>query len=126
MTAQRDTDRLINAFLMEGQTELADPVFDAVRATIEHKRQRTVYGPWRLPNAMNKLVPFGLGAAAVVVALVIGMQVFGPAAPGGVGGPPSPTPTASPSPKPFWRMRMCRSSSTTSASTSRPSPPDHA
>jgi len=101
MTAQRDPDRLITAFLMEGQTQLADPVFDAVRATIEHKRQRAVYGPWRLPNAMNKLLPFGLGAAAVVVALVIGIQLAGPTAPGGVGGPPSATPTASPSPTPI-------------------------
>ena len=32
MTARRDPDRLIHAFLMEGQTELADQVFDAVRA----------------------------------------------------------------------------------------------
>ena len=45
MTAQRDPDRLIHAFLMEGQTELADPVYDAVRATIERKRQRAVIGP---------------------------------------------------------------------------------
>jgi len=99
MTAPRDPDRLIHAFLMEGRTELADPVFDAVRATIERKRQRAVIGPWRLPNAMNKLVPIGLGAAAVVAVLVI--ATLGPAASGGVGGAPSPsatpTPTAEPS-----------------------------
>jgi len=101
MTAQRDPDRLINAFLMEGQTELADPVYDAVRASIEHTRQRAVIGPWRMPT-MNKLVPIGLGAAAVVVILVIGTQLLGPAAPSGVGGAPSPTaaPTTAPSPTP--------------------------
>ena len=97
MTAHRDPDRLIHAFLMEGQTELADPVFDAVRTTIERRPQRVVIGPWRTPF-MNKLVPIGLGAAAVVVALVIGAQLLGPPAPGGVGGAPSPTPTATPRP----------------------------
>ena len=99
MTAQRDPDRLIHQFLMEGSTELADPVYDAVRASIEQKRQRAVIGPWRMPT-MNKLVPIGLGAAAVVVALVVGTQLLAPAAPGGVGAAPSasPTPTTAPSP----------------------------
>lgn len=48
---------------------------------------------------MNKIVPIGLGAAAVVVALVVGTQLLGPPAPGGVGGAPSasPSPTAEPS-----------------------------
>lgn len=99
MNARRDPDRLIHDFLMEGQTALADPVYDAVRATIEHKRQRVVFGPWRMPD-MNKYVPIGLGAAAVVVALVIGAQLLGPPAPGGVGGAPSAEPTATPSPDP--------------------------
>ena len=97
MNAHRDPDRLVRAFLMEGQTELADQVYDAVRATIEDTRQRAVIGPWRLP-VMNKPVPIGLGAAAVVVALVIGTQLLGPSAPGGVGSAPSTTPAATPSP----------------------------
>jgi hypothetical protein len=99
MNAHRDPDRLINAFLMEGQTELADPVYDAVRATIEQKRQRVVFGPWRLPDIMNKFVPLGLGAAAVVLVLVVGTQLLRtPASDGGVGGAPSTTPSATPSP----------------------------
>lgn len=98
MTAPRDPDRMIHAFLSEGQTELADPVFDAVRATIEHRQQRVVVGPWRMP-LMSKFVSLGLGAAAVVVALVIGMQ-FLPSAPGGVGTQPSPSPSPAASPSP--------------------------
>lgn len=49
---------------------------------------------------MNKLVPIGLGAAAVVVALVVGTQVLGSPEAGGVGGAPTaePTPAASPTP----------------------------
>lgn len=97
MNAQRDPDRLINAFLMEGQTELADQVYDAVRATIDHQRQRVVIGPWRMP-LMNKVVSLGLGAAAVVVALVVGAQLLGPPAPSGVGGGPSATPSATAAP----------------------------
>ena len=45
---------------------------------------------------MSKLVPIGLGAAAVVVALVIGVQLLGPPASGGVGGAPSAAPSQTP------------------------------
>jgi hypothetical protein len=100
MTTPRDPDRLIHAFLLEGAEQLQDQVYDAVRAGIEQKRQRVAIGPWRMP-LMSKFVSLGLGAAAVVVALVIGVQLLGPAAPGGVGGAPSPDPSASPSPSPI-------------------------
>ena len=95
MNPRRDPDRLINAFLMDGQTELADQVYDAVRSTIERRRQRVFIGPWRLP-VMNKLVPIGVGAAAVVGALFVGSRLLG--APSGPGGFPSTEPSASPSP----------------------------
>jgi hypothetical protein len=88
MNARRDPDRLVHDFLMEGQTELADQVFDAVRATIEHRHQRAVIGPWRMPDIMSKLVPFVLGGAALVAVLVIGSQLFATAAPGGAGAAP--------------------------------------
>jgi hypothetical protein len=96
MNARRDPDRLIHTFLLEGAEQLQDQAYDAVRAVIEHKRQRAVIGPWRLPT-LNKIVPIGLGAAALVVALVVGSQYLGPPAPAGVGTAPSasPSPTAS-------------------------------
>lgn len=47
---------------------------------------------------MNKFVPVGLGAAAVVVVAVVGAQLLGPPAPGGVGGAPAPSPSAVASP----------------------------
>jgi hypothetical protein len=77
-----------------GADQLNDRVYDDVRAEIEQKRQRVVIGPWRMPD-MNKLVPIGLGAAAVVVVLVVGTQFFGPRAPAGVGAAPSATPEPS-------------------------------
>jgi hypothetical protein len=97
MNARRDPDRLIHAFLMEGRTELADQVYDAVRATIEDTHQRAVIGPWRMPT-MNKLAPIGLGAAAVVVALVVGARLLGPPPSSGIGGVPSVQPSVAPSP----------------------------
>ena len=39
-------------FLMEGQTRDCRPVVRRrARATIEHKHQRVVIGPWRLPDS---------------------------------------------------------------------------
>ncbi len=95
MTTPRDPDRLIREFLLEGEEQLQDQVYDVVRAEIEHKRQRVVIGPWRLPT-MNKFVTYGLAAAAVVAVLFVGSQVFGSPTGGGLG--TQPTPTATPEP----------------------------
>ena len=56
----------------------------------------------RMPDIMNKLVPIGLGTAAVVAILVVGAQQFGPASGGAGAAPPSatPSPTAAPTPTP--------------------------
>ena len=94
MTTSRDPDRLIRAFLDEGEEQLHDQVYDAVRAEIENKRQRAFVGPWRTP-LMNRFVTFGLGAAAVVViGLLLGAQLLGE--PTNVGGPSDPTATPEP------------------------------
>lgn len=95
MTTSRDPDRLIHAFLLEGAEDLPDGVYDAVRADIDRKRQRVVIGPWRIP-ALNKIMPFGVGAAVVVVALVVGARLL-PSAPTSPGASPSVRPSASPS-----------------------------
>ena len=47
MTAPRDPDRLIRAFIDEGMTELPDRAYDAVRSHIDQTHQRVVIGPWR-------------------------------------------------------------------------------
>jgi hypothetical protein len=88
---------MIHQFLLEGAEQLQDQVYDAVRDEIEQQRQRVVIGPWRMPT-MNKLVPIGLGAAAVIVALVVGTRLLGPPASGGVGGAPSAEPSATAEP----------------------------
>ena len=96
MTASRDPDRLIVAFLHEGEDELQDQVYDAVRERIEQTRQRVVIGPWRTP-IMNRTVGFGLVAVALVAAVFVGAQLLG--SPSGAPGS-DPTPSASPDPTP--------------------------
>jgi len=92
MTTQHDLDRELNAFLRAGPEELPYESFDAVRDRTEQTRQRAFIGPWRTP-IMNKLVTYGLGAAAVVVLIFAGSQFFGWG--GGLFGA-EPTPTATP------------------------------
>lgn len=97
MNTSRDFDRLINDFFAEGQTELPDRVFDAVRSEIDRTRQRVVIGPWRTPD-MTSFAKFAIAAAAVVVIAVAGYSLL-PASPG-VGGGPAVSPSPSPSPAP--------------------------
>ena len=101
MTAHHDLDGQLTDFLRDGPTELPYQSFDAVRDRTETARQRVVIGPWRLPE-MNKIVTISLGAAAVVLAVLVGTQLIGSPT-GGTGGPgdeptASPEPTATPVP----------------------------
>jgi hypothetical protein len=94
MTARRDPDRFVRAFLEEGPTELPDRSYDAVRAEIDHTRQRVVIGPWRLPN-MSNFARYGIAAAAIVVVAVLAFNLL-PKAPGIAGPGATATPTPSP------------------------------
>ena len=97
MTAQRNPDRLIGAFLEEGQVELPERVFNVVRRDIHRTRQRVVIGPWREPS-VTTLTRLAI-AAAVAVAVGVAWLNFGPP-PGNVGGPPTPEPTVLPTASP--------------------------
>jgi len=101
MTARRDPERLIRAFLKEGQTELPDQVYDAVRAEIEQTPQRTALGP-RRTSPMNSTVKYGLAAAGVILA-IIGLRTL----------TAGPTPGSSPSPEPSATASVTAPSSTT-------------
>jgi hypothetical protein len=97
--SDRDVSRAIRSWLHEDRHEdasrVAGAVLDQVVAT---PQRRAMWWRARRMPFMNKFVSLGLGAAAVVVALIIGTQVLGPPAPGGVGAPasPSPSPTLAP------------------------------
>jgi hypothetical protein len=103
MTASRDPDRLIHAFLDEGLIDLPDRTYDVVRSEIDRTRQRVVFGPWRTPD-MNLFARLATLAGAVVVVAVVGYNLL-PASSGvgvgpGVSPSPSPSPTAPPDPSP--------------------------
>jgi hypothetical protein len=72
MTDQRQLDRILGAFFVEGTDELPDRVIDAALAEIDHTQQRhAVHAP-----RMNRFVLSALAATAVVVALLIGIGLF--------------------------------------------------
>ncbi len=122
MTAPQDLDRELTAFLTDGPTELPDASFDAVRDRMETTRQRVVLGPWRVPD-MSKFVPYALGAAAVVVALVAGLQFLRPTEPSGPAAVPSVQPSAIPSPTPTQTPTQTPTPSTTPSASHAASPP---
>jgi hypothetical protein len=95
MTAPRESDRLIRAFLEEGGAALPDRAFDAVRRDIHRTRQRVVIGPWREPD-MSSLTRVAIAAAAVLAISVAWINLV-PSS-GGVGSGPPPSPSVSPSP----------------------------
>jgi hypothetical protein len=99
MTAHHDLDQRLADFLREGPEELPYQSFDTVRDRTEQTGQRVVIGPWRFPE-MNKIVTIGLGAAAaVVLAVIVGVQFFGtPSGGTGYGATPTPEPTATAEP----------------------------
>jgi hypothetical protein len=99
MTAHHDLDQQLTAFLRDGPAELPGASFDAVRDRTEQTRQRVVIGPWRVAT-VSKLVPIGLGAAAVIAVLFIGSRFIGSPS-SNVGGPATQPPaSAAPSEAP--------------------------
>jgi hypothetical protein len=102
--SDRDVSRAIRSWLHEDRHEdvsrIAAAVLDRVDTT---PQRRSTWWPARRTPTMNKFLAIGLGAAAVVVALFVGVQLFGSPS-GGTGGQASPTatvePTAEPTPEP--------------------------
>jgi hypothetical protein len=99
MTSPRDpnadADRLINAFLAEGQAELPEQIYDEVRAEVDHTNQRTFFGPWRT-LFVTRFATVAAVAVVMVIAVIVGLQLGqgGPL----IGGDPSASPTTSAEP----------------------------
>jgi hypothetical protein len=93
MTDQRELDRLLGAYFVDGTDELADRVIDAALDQIDHTDQRRPLGlPWRFPTMT---MPIRIAAAAVIGVLAVGGAYYlsRPAQPSV--GPPGPTSSAS-------------------------------
>jgi galactose oxidase-like protein/Kelch motif protein len=92
MTSQRELDRLLDDFFVDGTNELADRVIEAALRQIDHTPQRRAL---RAPRRLSTMtMPFRLAAAAVIGALVVGGALYlTRPSQNGVGS--SPTPRAS-------------------------------
>jgi hypothetical protein len=100
MSTDRDTARIVRSWLRTDEHESADRVLDAVLDALDTTPQRRAGWPaWRSAT-MNRFVIIGLGAAAVVVLLLVGSQFFGSPGNGGVGAGPTPTAQATATPEP--------------------------
>jgi hypothetical protein len=93
MTASRDLDALLAAYLDDGPAELALDSYEAVDEAVRRTRQRTARGPWRTRPMIHPARAV-VGVAAVVVASVVGISLLRTGPPGPSGG----TGTASASP----------------------------
>ena len=85
MSTERETTRIVRSWLRVDEHESADRVLDAVLDQLDTIPQRRAGWPARRTITMNKFMTIGLAAAAVLVAVLIGFQLFGSG--GGIGGP---------------------------------------
>jgi len=93
-----ETTRIVRSWLDEGVTQLPDRVLDAVLDEVPATPQRRVtWWPARRLSTMSATLKFGLAAAVVAAAVLIGVNLLG--TPSNTGGPgPEPTSTAVPTP----------------------------
>ena len=102
MSTDRDVTSIVRSWLEEGVTALPDRVLDAVLDQLPATPQRRSWWPARRFRTMNSTVKLAVGAAAVVVAAVVGGRMLAPpgAGPGGPVATPSPSPSTSPTTAP--------------------------
>lgn len=100
MTHERDIDRLLDLWLSDGPSEVADRVILDVAARIDRQPQRPAWRFLRRPTLMNSLVRLAAAIVAVALIGVVGFALLGRPTDFGVGIQPSPatTPTLEASP----------------------------
>ena len=98
MTAIRDPEQLISAFLDEGPIELPERAYRAVRSTIDQTRPRATLGTWSSTRTFNR-ARYALAGIAILAVLIVGVGLF--AQRGGLLAPgASPSATSTPLPNP--------------------------
>ena len=100
MSTDRDATRIVRSWIRTDEHVSADRILDDVLAALDTTPQRrSVWPAWRTP-IMNTYLKVGLVAAAVVLAVVVGLQFIGPTQVVGPGPTESPStaPTATPAP----------------------------
>ncbi len=104
MSSDPDTTRIVRSWLDEGVTQLPDRVLDAVLDQVPATPQRrATWWPARRHSTMNMTLKYGLAAAVVAVAALIGINYLGTANVGGPGiGDSTPRPEATVTPEPSF------------------------
>ena len=99
-TSDRDVNRAIRSWLHEDRHEDVSRVAGAVLDQVDTiPQRRATWWPARRTPTMNKFLTIGLGAAAVVVAVLVGVSGLRFADNGGVGaGPTASAPSRPPAP----------------------------
>jgi hypothetical protein len=98
MSADRDVERLLDAWFADGPMQVSDHVFDEAVGRVHRQRQRPAWRfLWKEPR-MSSWFKAAVAVAAVVVVFVAGFAMLGGS--GGVIGGVA-TPSASPSPTPL-------------------------
>jgi len=95
---ENDFDRTARRWLEDGPTVMSDRALQVALDKIHVTRQRRAWWPARRVFDMNSTIRLAIGAAAVAVAAVIGIN-FLPSG-SGIGGGPAATPTPAPTPTP--------------------------
>ena len=95
---ENDFDRTARRWLEDGPTVMSDRALQVALDKIHVTRQRRTWWPARRVFEMNATIRLAIGAAAVAVAAVIGIN-FLPSG-SGIGGGPAATPTPAPTPTP--------------------------
>jgi hypothetical protein len=102
MTTEREVERIVERWLVDGVDKMPDRVYLSILDRVERQPQQHAWRvSWRESNVNAYLKPI-LAVAAVLLVAVVGLNVL-PIAPSSIGGPaptatPSPTPTPTPSP----------------------------
>ena len=101
-TTDRDTTRIVRSWLDDGATRLPDRVLDAVLDQVPATPQRrATWWPVRRLTTMNNAVKYGLAAAVVAIAALLGFNYLVAPNIGSPGlGDPTPTPISTLAPSP--------------------------
>jgi hypothetical protein len=99
MTADRDIERVLEHWLVDGVDQMPDRVRLSILDRVEREPQRRAWRvSWR-DTHMNTYLKYAVAVAAVVVLGVVGLATFGSRPGSNVGGPaPSPSPSPSVTP----------------------------
>ncbi|HUG31061.1 MAG TPA: hypothetical protein VMQ65_11180 [Candidatus Limnocylindria bacterium] len=99
MSAERDVNRIVRSWIRAEEHESADRVLQTVLSRLDTTPQRRSFWRARRSTQMSRFAPFGLAAAAILAAVVVGWQLL-PSYQSGSGGQATPSPTAGPNPTP--------------------------